>query len=201
MEREITNIPRVAITSGIVCQSPDPASAYVHENDPAVRVMTDFRLVNPITIEPLVSIDVASKKMKTVGVRLLLVTDAQDHIAGVITSYDIQGEKPVKYSEEHGISHDRINVAMLMVPLELIPAFDFDFVQQSLVRHIVATFAGLERPHALVIEFDKTSDRQTIRGMFSSTQISKLLGRGVYAPLHAGHSLADIQHEMEHPSI
>ena len=201
MEREITSIPRVMLSSGIACQSPDPATAFVHENDPAVAVMTDFRVVNPITIEPMVSIDVALNKMKTVGVRLLLVTDAQDHIAGVITSYDVQGEKPVKYAEEHSISHDRINVAMLMAPLELIPAFDYDFVQQSLVRHVVATFAGLERPHALVIEFDKTSRRLSIRGMFSSTQISKLLGRGVYAPLHAGHSLADIQHEIEHPSI
>ena len=201
MEREITSIPRVMLASGIACQSPDPVTAFVHENDPAVAVMTDFRIVNPITIEPMVSIDVALNKMKTVGVRLLLVTDAQDHIAGVITSYDVQGEKPIKYAEEHGISHDRINVAMLMAPLERIPAFDYDFVQQSLVRHVVATFAGLERPHALVIEFDKTSGRPSIRGMFSSTQISKLLGRGVYAPLHAGHSLADIQHEIEHPSI
>ena len=201
MEREIINIPRVTIRSGIACQSPDPAAAFVHENDPAVAVMTDFRAVNPITIEPNVSIDVALNKMRTLGVRLLLVTDADDHIAGVITSYDIQGEKPVKYSEEHGTSHDRIKVTMLMAPLELIPSFDYNFVQQALVRHVVATFAGLERPHALVIEFDKTSGRPSIRGMFSSTQISKLLGRGVYAPLHAGHSLADIQHEIEHPSI
>ncbi|MBF8269386.1 MAG: CBS protein [Gammaproteobacteria bacterium] len=201
MEREIINIPRITIRSGIACQTPDPTSSYVHENDPAVSVMTDFRVVNPITIEPNVSIDVALNKMKTLGVRLLLVTDAEDHIAGVITSYDIQGEKPVKYSEEHGISHDRINVAMLTVSLESIPAFDFAFIQQSLVRHVVTTFAELERPHALVIEFDKTSGRPSVRGMFSSTQISKLLGRSVYTPLHAGHSLADIQHEMEHPSI
>jgi len=200
MEREIMTIPRVTVTSGTACQSPDPTAAYVQETDPAIKVMTDFRVVMPITIEPQVSINVALNKMKTVGVRLLLVTDAEDHIAGVITSYDIQGQKPIKYSEEHGISHDRISVAMLMVPLERIPAFDFDFVQQSLVRHVVATFAGLERPHALVIEIDKAGNRQNIRGMFSSTQISKLLGRGVYAPLHAGHSLADIQHEMEHPS-
>ena len=201
MEREIINIPRVKINSGIACQSPDPASAYVHENDPAVSVMTDFRVVNPITIEPNVSIGVALNKMRTLGVHLLLVTDADDHIVGVVTSYDIQGEKPVKYSQEHGISHNRINVAMLMVPLESIPAFDFAFIQQSLVRHVIATFAELERPHALVIEFDKTSGRSSVRGMFSSTQISKLLGRGVYTPLHAGHSLADIQHEMEHPGI
>jgi hypothetical protein len=200
MEREIVTIPRLTITSGIACQSPDPHAALIDENTPAVAVMTDFRVTPPVTIEPVVSIDVALEKMKTSGVRLLLVTDAQDHIAGVVTSYDIQGEKPVKYSEEHHISHDRINVGMLMVPLERIPAFDFDFVRQALIRHVVATFTELERPHALVIEHDPTG-RPTIRGMFSTAQISKLLGRRVYSPLHAGHSLADIQHELEHPTI
>jgi CBS domain-containing protein len=201
MVRETFSIPRVTVSSGTPCQSPDPAGALVSENDPATAVMTDFRAVTPITIEPLVTIDVALEKMKSAGVRLLFVTDSEDHIAGVVTSYDIQGAKPVKYSEEHGINHDQINVEMMMIPLERIPAFDYDFILQSLVRHVVATFTELERPHALVIEYDKSAGRQSIRGMFSSTQISKLLGRGVYAPLHAGHSLADIQQELEHPSI
>lgn len=201
MEREIITIPRVKITSGIPCHSPDPATAFVSENDPAVNVMTDFLRITPITIEPIVSIDVALNKMKTVGVRLLFVTDEEDHIAGVVTSYEIQGEKPVKYSQQHNISHDRILVGMMMVPLEKMPAFDFEFVQQSLVRHVIATYAELDRPHVLVIEINKTSGKQAIRGMFSSTQISKLLGRGIYTPLHAGHSLVDIQHNIEHPTM
>ena len=201
MEREIITMPRVKISSGIPCDTPDPATAFVSENDPAVKVMTDFRQVTPITIEPIVSIDVALNKMKTVGVRLLFVTDDEDHIAGVVTSYDIQGEKPVKYSLQHQISHDRILVGMMMVPLEQIPAFDFEFVRQSLVRHVIATYADLNRPHALVIETDKSSGAQRIRGMFSSTQISKLLGRGILTPLHAGHSLADIQHNIDHPTM
>lgn len=201
MEREIITIPRVKISSGIPCHSPDPDTAFVGENDPAIKVMTDFEQVTPITIEPIVSIDVALKKMKTVGVRLLFVTDEEDHIAGVVTSYDIQGEKPIKYSQQQHISHDRILVGMMMVPLEQMPAFDFDFVKQSLVRHVIATYAELNRPHALVIEIDKINGAQSIRGMFSSTQISKLLGRGIYSPLHAGHSLADIQHDIDHPSM
>ena len=90
---------------------------------------------------------------------------------------------------------------MMMVPLEEMPTFDFEFVQQSLVRHVIATYAELNRPHALVIEINKATGKQTIRGMFSSTQISKLLGRGIYTPLHAGHSLKDIQHNIEHPTI
>ncbi len=201
MEREITTLPLVKIQSGIPCYAPDPLSAYVDEDDPAEVVMTDFKKVSPITIEPIVNIDMALEKMKTVGVRLLFVTDENDNIAGVITSYDIQGEKPIKYSQEHNINHNRIRVKMMMIPLEQIPALDIDFVRQSLVRHIVTTIQGLDRPHALVIEFDHQNNQQKIRGMFSSTQISKLLGKSIYAPLHAAQSLADMQNKIEHPEI
>lgn len=198
MDREITTLPLVTVNSGISTYSPDPDSAFVKENDPAERVMTDFKKVVPITVEPIVGIDLALNKMKTAGVRLLFVTDEQDHIAGVITSYDIQGEKPVKYSQEHGISHHLILVEMIMVPLEQIPAFDYDFVQQSLVRHVITTIQELERPYALVVEIDSHNGRQTIRGLFSSSQISKLVGKHIYKPLHVANSLAGIQQELVH---
>ena len=201
MDTKMTTMPRITIQSGIPFNSPDPDSFLVSANDPAERVMTDFLEVVPVTIEPGINIDIAVNKMRTAGVRLLLVTDDNDYISGVITSYDIQGELPIKYSQEHGINRDRITVEMLMVPLEKIPAFDYSTVKQSLVRHVVATFRELERPHALVVQTDERSKKQTVRGIFSSAQISKLLGRSVYTPLHAGNSLADIQHEMQHPTI
>lgn len=201
MERKITTIPRIKVSSSIPRYSPAPDTIFVSENDPAIRVMTDFKIVTPITIEPIVSIDVAIDKMRVAGVRLLFVTDDSDNIGGVITSYDIQGEKPIKYSQEHDLGHDQIRVEMIMVPLEDMPAFDYDFVKQSVVRHVVTTIQELERPHALVIEFDEKHEQQKLRGMFSSSQIRKLLGKGVYSPLHAADSLADMQRDMEHPTI
>ncbi len=93
MAHQITILPLVAVRSGIPCYAPDPLKAFVSENDPAQDVMTDFKKVTPITIEPVVGIDVALSKMKSLGVRLLFVTDEFDNISGVITSYDIQDEK------------------------------------------------------------------------------------------------------------
>ena len=197
----ITVLPQIQALSGTPCIFPDPDLFLVSEDDPATRVMTDFTSVLPITIEPNINIEVALNKMKVAGVRLLLVTDEKDNIAGVITSYDIQGEKPIKYSQEHGVNHNRITVEMLMMPLEQIPAFDYSKVQQAIVRHVVATFRELERPHALVIQTGAGGTKPVIRGMFSSNQVSKLLNRSVYSPLHAGKSLADIQREREHPTI
>lgn len=196
MEHEIKTIPLVKMRSGIPCLSPDPRSAAATEHDPAVRVMTDFSRVVPITVEPIVSIDLALRKMKDSGVRLLLVTDPRDNISGIITSYDIQGEKPIKMSEESRIHHTKITVEKIMTPLEQMPAFDYAFVLQSLVRHVIATMKALERQHALVVE---NPDRaQRIRGMFSTSQIGKMLGTKIYEPLHASHSLAAMQQDRTH---
>ncbi len=193
MEHEITTIPLVNVNPGISCDRPHPEEVHVGENDPAITVMTDFTKIIPVTIEADVSLAQALQEMRTHGIRLLLVSDGQDHIIGVITAYDIQSEKPVQYAAENDIAVNEIKTAMLMTPLEQTPAFDFDFVKQALVRHVIQTMKELERPHTLVIE---TKDVQCIRGVFSTSRISKLLGRPVYQPLHAAHSLADIQHEI-----
>lgn len=198
MAHQITMLPLIEVKSGIAYYAPDPLLAFVSENDPAEAVMTDFKKVTPITIEPVVGIDVALSKMKSLGVRLLFVTDEYDNISGVITSYDIQGEKPIKYSEQSGIDHNHIQVEMIKTPLEKMPAFDMEFVQQSVVRHVVTTMQELDSAHALIIETNNNTAKQTIRGMFSDTQISKMLGIDIYEPVHAAHSLADMQHELSH---
>lgn len=191
MEHEIKNIPLIRMRSGIPCRSPDRKAGAARDSDPAHKVMTDFAMVTPITVEPILSIDLALTKMKDSGVRLLLVTDVHDNIAGIITSYDIQGEKPIKFSRQSGVHHTRIRVENIMTPLEEMPAFDFGFVQQSLVRHVISTMRQLNRQHALVVE----AGGQSIRGMFSTTQISKMVGTKVFDPMHASQSLAAMQHD------
>gem|GEM_PF-3102292 len=64
-------------------------------------------------------------KIRNLGVRLLFVTDELDNIAGVITSYEIQGGVSVKHTQENGISHDHILIKMFTIPPEKFTAFDF----------------------------------------------------------------------------
>ena len=135
----------------------------------------------------------ALEKMKTHGIRLLLVINDNGAVIGVLTAYDIQSEKPVQYGSENDIAVSEIQASMLMTPIEQTSAFDFHSVTQALVRHVINTMKELERPHILVIE---SNGEQRIRGIFSSSMISKMLGRPVYQPLHAAHSFADIQHEI-----
>lgn len=196
MNHEIRTIPFVPLRRGIICDTPDAATVLARADDPAYTVMTDFRVTAPITVEPAAGIDPALERMKSAGVRLLFVTDECDRIAGVITSYDIQGEKPIKYSQMAGIARAAICVKIIMTPLEEMPAFNFAFIRRALIRHVVATMRELDRHHTLVIE-DRDADRtQVIRGMFSVTHISRVLGKDLFQPLHAAQSLADMHSRL-----
>jgi len=193
MEHEITTIPLLSVNPGIACVAPGPENVSVSENDPAINVMTDFTEIVPVMIEAHAKLNTALEKMKAHSIRLLLVADEHNGVIGVRTAYDIQSEKPIQYGSENDLAVNEIQASMLMTPIEQTPAFDFHYVKQALVRHVIGTMKELDRPHILVIE---SKDIQRIRGVFSSSNISKMLGRPVYQPLHAADSFADIQHEI-----
>ncbi len=195
MQHEIKTIPLIHTPAALPCVASALQDQQVTEDHPAVAVMTDFEQVKPITVEPACHINVALERMKNCGVRLLLVADEQGGINGVITSYDIQSEKPINYARENDISHTAIRVSMIMTPLHETPAFDLAFVKQSLVRHVINTMKQLRRPHTLVI--DTSEEQQRIRGLFSTSQISKILGRSIYQPLRSADSFAELQQEIE----
>jgi CBS domain-containing protein len=158
--------------------------------------MTDFSKVTPVTIEPGLSIDMALRKMKETGVRLLLVPDRDDNIAGIITAYDIQGERPLRPGEGKGIAHADIRVQMLMTPLDEVMAMDMLTVRDARVGHIITTLRKNESKYTLVIETDRISGAQVIRGLISISYISKLMGHDVMDVEFAAHSLAEVQHTL-----
>ena len=189
----LTHIP---LHNGMSCRTPGGLTPLVHASDPAISVMTDFRKVTPITIEPGLSIDTAIRKMKAVGVRLLLVPDRDDNIIGIISASDIQGERAFKLSHDTGLTRAQIRVEMLMVPLAEVMAMDMITVNDARVGHIINSLRKLERHHTLVVEEDQDTGEQVIRGLFSITHISKLLGHDVSDAEYAAHSLAEVQHEL-----
>jgi CBS-domain-containing membrane protein len=183
----------------------DPGSHYarppelpelVHMDSPALEVMTDLRTIRAVTTKPDVSIDAALDKMKIDGVRLLLVIGAGGELIGLVTARDIQGEKPIQLARETGIEHARITVEMIMTPPSQIQVLNMLSVRNAQVGHIVATLRELERQHTLVVEVDGTSGRQTVRGIFSTSQISRQLGVDVTDAVSPAHSLAEIQQEI-----
>lgn len=144
--------------------------------DAAVGVMTDLSQVNPHIIQLSIPINEALTTMIQHGVRLLLVSDANDRVIGLITSRDIEGDKPGRILTKAGGVWDELLVADLMTLRPKLEALLMEDVARARVGDIIATLRQVNRQHALVIDSDSGIGQQAVRGIFSLSQIGLQLG-------------------------
>jgi CBS domain-containing protein len=150
-------------------------------DDPALAVMTDFQKVTALTIDPDVSVDGALRVMRRRGVRLLLVVNVENHVLGIVTSNDLMGEKPLQCITARGISREEALVRDVMTPEAQLEVTTMDELRHAHVGNVLATLKGKGRRHALVVDVD-ADGRQSLRGLFSATQLSRQLGEPVDTP-------------------
>ena len=160
-------------------------------DDAAIQVMTDLNEITPFNIEPTASIDATNEKMIACGVRLLFVTDIDSNLLGIVTAKDIMAEKPVNYIREHGGKREEIIVQDIMTAKNDLDVLSFDDVMKSTVGDIIETLHFLGRQHTLVEEISDIGT-SVIRGIFSSSQISRQLGVAIEPTLRAN-SFADVE--------
>jgi len=170
-------------------QPVQPEARRVTPEDAAVEVMTDFRLVRAITVPASVSIEYARQRMRSNRIHLLLVTSDRNTILGLITSTDIEGEKPLQHMQKRGVRRDEIMVSDIMTPLERLEAVLMDDVLRARVGHIVATLEAAGRRHTMVIERDHAG-RQLVRGLFAVSQLNRQLGTAI-EPIETARSFAE----------
>ena len=175
---------------------PSAPPKIVKLESPASVVMTTFKAVHPVTTRPEVAIDAALKKMKTTGVRLLFVMNDAEQIIGLVTAKDIMGERPILITQQTRMPRTDITVAAVMTPQPDICALDAQAVRDARVGDIIETLRAQERQHALVVMTDKATQSQRVIGMFSTSQISKLLGYNVTPEVHPANSLAQLVEQI-----
>jgi len=164
----------------------------VKPDSPATRVMTNFKVVHPVTTRSEIPIDIALKKMKTAGVRLLFVLDEAEQIIGLITAKDIMGERPIQITQQTQTPRADITVALVMTPQPDICVLEAKAVREARVGDIIKTLRTQESQHVLVVETDPATKAQRVIGMFSTSQISKQLGYIVTPEAHPAHSFAEL---------
>ena len=147
----------------------------VTAKNPATDVMTDFTKVAAITMGPCATINAAEQRMIASNVRLLLVTEQSNKILGIITANDIQGDRPLKFLQKVGGKREDIFLQDIMTPAAQLDVLRMSDVLKVQVGDIVETMKRVGRQHALVIDEDSDGN-QTLRGIFSTKQISKQLG-------------------------
>lgn len=157
----------------------------------ATAVMTDFNLTVPVSIDLNASIDRANDKMIACGVRLLFVTGKNGALVGLITATDILGEKPVLHITKQGGKREDVIVSDIMTAKDKMDVLHMEDVVQVSVGDIIETIKTCKRQHMLVVEHD-SSGQETLRGIYSTTQVSRQLGMHI-EPSSRADSFADIE--------
>lgn len=147
--------------------------------DPAVQVMTDFTREHAVTVAEDRLIDEALREMIVAGVRALLVVH-DDVVTGLITSYDIQGERPLQFLRSSTFSrHDEIEVGHIMTPWDQVPTLDWQAVHRECVADIVRFFKNTRATHGVILEY-LDQGGIFVRGLISRTQLERQLGHSIY---------------------
>ncbi|MBE0614665.1 MAG: CBS domain-containing protein [Burkholderiales bacterium] len=176
MKREYHPLSAHRLQTGTRYHQPGGDREGVGIDSPALDVMTDLRQIPAATIDLEAPLDAANRFMIRRGVRLLLVTDDDRQVLGLITSNDILGEKPVQFALERGIKRQEIYVRDIMTPCEQLEALSYADLIQAEVGHVVATLKHSGRQHALVTDMSADDNVQAVRGIFSASQIARQLG-------------------------
>ncbi len=150
----------------------------VTADSPATLVMTDLSKVPAATIGADAMLDDANRSMLVRGVRLLVVVDEHNKIAGLVSSVDVLGEKPLQVAQKHQCKRNELRVSDVMTAIEHVDALGMEDVKRASVGNIVSTLIADGRAHAIVVGdgHDGHQGRQSLMGIFSASQIARQLG-------------------------
>ena len=149
-------------------------------SDAALRALTDFSDDWPITADVDRSIDDALADMIRFGVRALLVTQScyesrRPEIAGLITSYDIQGERPLQFLQaSNQRRHSDICVGHIMTPWDELPLLDYESLRSLSVAGVHELLLGAGLTHLLVVEMNGNGPA-LVRGLLSRSELERRL--------------------------
>lgn len=197
MNRRYSPLPASGLEAGAGFHQPrQPAADQVGLGDSALAVMTDFSRVRAITVPPSMTMEYAAARMSANRVHLLLVVDDRNRVLGLITSTDIEGDKPLRIIQQRRIRRDEILVEDVMTPRERLEVLDFDDVVHARVGHVVATLKAVGRQHAMVVDRDELG-RQRVRGLFAASQLARQLGTPLPTP-EIARSFAQVEEMLAH---
>jgi CBS domain containing-hemolysin-like protein len=148
---------------------------HVCETDSALLAMTDFRTRSSVTVPENDNLDDALLHMKYAGVRCALVTDKDKKgVVGMITAYDIMGEKPQQYMRHTGAALGDVQVKDIMQKISGWRVVNISDIEHSTVADVLKIFKDTGVTHMPVVETTEEHD-QRLRGLLSFANVRRLL--------------------------
>lgn len=164
---------------------------------PALEVMTDLKLIDPISISQDAPLNEAHARMVSHGIRLLFVTDDSEQLSGLLTATDVLGERPLQRTQEHNKRHKELLVSDVMTPRKELDALKLSDISHATVGHLVSTLRQLGRQHALVVEANSQTGHYEICGLVSTSTIARRLGISLNF-VRVPQAFSEIEHALLH---
>jgi CBS domain-containing protein len=168
-------VPAAKFSEGVLPRRSVSDGQFLDPGDPAIHAITDFSREHPVTVDEERQIDAALEDMIRLGVRALLVVREQ-RIVGLITSYDIQGERPLQFLQASNYRrHQDIRVGHIMTPWDKLLALDWETVQTARAGDVLHVLEEAEMTHLLVIEHSKKNAAPVVRALVSRARLARQL--------------------------
>lgn len=195
MSKTYEILPTITLHTGSTYMHPPALPEVAHLDDPALDFVVDFQTNYAFTIKPSAPVTHALIEMEVLGVHLLLVVDHQDKVVGIISSEHILGEKTIKLIHEKRILRHEVEVQMVMRPQADVIALDYVSLKHAKVGHVINTMRDARQHYALVVELD-SEHKQTVRGMFSLSLLSKQLNSDYISDVSEARTIAELTQKL-----
>ncbi|MFM2065236.1 MAG: hypothetical protein RLZZ584_145 [Pseudomonadota bacterium] len=178
-----------------ITQATPPLTTVVTRESPALAVMTDLSRVRAATIAPTQSLREARQAMMQQGVRLLFVVEHMPCILGLVTSNDLDGDRPLQQIARRGVVFADLTVGDVMTGLDDLDVIDYADLGRATVGQLAATLKRVGRRHLLVMQAASADAPPRVRGVVSQTQIERQLGCSISGGEIAS-TFADLQQAL-----
>jgi CBS domain-containing protein len=139
--------------------------------------MTDFTAGPAFTISADCAIDDALDEMFRRGVRVLIVLAEDGAVVGLITSYDIQGERTQQCLEgQPGRRREEVHVREILTPCSQCSTIEWQRVQSARIEDVMEVFRSTNSPYLIVLDAHNEPTAGLLRGIISRTRLERQLG-------------------------
>ena len=145
-------------------------------DSPALAAMTDLRRITALTVERTNTLAATRERMKKLGVRMLLVTDAVGAVMGIITVTDLDSGRPEKIAAKTGEQPEELLVQDIMTLRGRIEVLRLRDVSQASVGQVLNSMRQTDRRHALILDGGEGDRAAEICGIFSLTRLCGQIG-------------------------
>lgn len=140
-------------------------------DEPAISLMTDFRLLHAKRINMHASIEEALQKMHEMNMRMLVAIDPADgHVVGLTTASYLQSEELFITLQRKGLKRKDAHVSDVMMDKERMNFIRYDDVCKARIGDILETLSELQMQYVFVTHDEE--GEHCIRGLFSAREIS-----------------------------